>query len=70
MGQSPTWQDSTKPFRQFNSGAVWCNILQHVLLGNLLVHDLCCSVTQSCATLCDPMDCSMLHLDTPKHILF
>ena len=28
MGQSPTWQDSTKPFRQFNSGvggATFCS---------------------------------------------
>ena len=28
-----------------------------------------CSVTQSCQTLCDPMDCSMPGLPVPHHLL-
>ena len=28
----------------------------------------CCSVTQSCPTLCDPMDCSMPGLPVPHHL--
>ena len=28
----------------------------------------CCSVTQSCLTLCDPMDCSMPGLHVPLHL--
>ena len=28
-----------------------------------------CSVTQSCLTLCDPMDCSMAGLPVPHHLL-
>ena len=28
----------------------------------------CCSVTQSCLTLCDPMDCSMPGLSVPHHL--
>ena len=29
----------------------------------------CCSVTQSCLTLCNPMDCSMPGLPVPPHLL-
>ena len=29
----------------------------------------CCSVTQSCLTLCDPMDCSTPGLPVPHHLL-
>ena len=29
----------------------------------------CCSVTQSCPTLCDPMDCSTTGLSVPHHLL-
>ena len=29
----------------------------------------CCSVTRSCPTLCDPMDCSTPGLPTPHHLL-
>ena len=28
----------------------------------------CCSVTQSCPTLCDPMDCSTPGLPVPHHL--
>ena len=28
----------------------------------------CCSVTQSCLTLCDPLDCSMSVLPVPHHL--
>ena len=28
----------------------------------------CCSVAQSCPTLCDPMDCSMPGLPAPRHL--
>ena len=31
--------------------------------------EYCCSVTQSCPTLCDPMDCSMPGLPVPHHLL-
>ena len=30
--------------------------------------ELCCSVTQSCPTLCDPMDCSTPALPVPHHL--
>ena len=29
----------------------------------------CCSVTQLCLTLCNPMDCSMPGLPVPHHLL-
>ena len=30
---------------------------------------VCCSVAQSCLTLCDPMDCSTPGLPVPRHLL-
>ena len=30
---------------------------------------VCCSVTQSCLTLCNPMDCSIPGLSVPHHFL-
>ena len=32
------------------------------------LHCCCCSVTQSCPTLCDPMDCSTPGLPVPHHL--
>ena len=32
-------------------------------------HSTCCSVTQSCLTVCDPMDCSTPSLPVPHHLL-
>ena len=34
-----------------------------------LREDCCCSVTQSCPTVCDPMDCSTTGLLIPHHLL-
>ena len=34
----------------------------------LLIHS-CCSVSQLCPTLCDPMDCSTPGLSVPHHLL-
>ena len=36
------------------------NQWKHYLLYSLPIHCCCCSVTQLCPTLCDPMDCSTL----------
>ena len=33
------------------------------------IHCCCCSVTQSCLTLCDPMDCSTPGLPVPHRLL-
>ena len=40
----------------------------HSLLGQWNSEMFCCSVTQSCLTLCDPMDCSMPGLPVPHHL--
>ena len=32
-------------------------------------HEVCCSVTQSCPALCDPMDCSTLGFPVPHYFL-
>jgi len=34
----------------------------------LHIHCCCCSVAQSCLTLCSPMDCSMPGLSDPHHL--
>ena len=38
----------------------------NVCLG--ILFRFCCSVTKSCLTLCDPMDCSMPGLPVPHHL--
>ena len=35
---------------------------------NSIIYCRCCSVTQSCPTLCDPMDCSTPGLTVPHHL--
>ena len=39
------------------------------LMLNLKVNICCCSVSQSCPTLCDPMDCSTPGLPVLRHLL-
>ena len=39
-----------------------------MLTGVLLLTICCCSLTQSCLTLCDPMDCSTPGLAVPHHL--
>ena len=35
---------------------------------NFIIYCHCCSVTQSCPTLCDPTDCSTPGLTVPHHL--
>ena len=43
---------------------------KHLLIGKKSYDKpSCCSVTQSCLTLCDPMDCSMPGLPVSHHLL-
>ena len=42
---------------------------EYVLLFLLLSNHCCCSVTQSCLTLCDPMDCSTTGFPFLHHLL-
>ena len=53
-----------------------CGFLVYYLQYELLIHVFCsqylyccCSVTQSCPTLCNPMDCSTPVLPVPHHLL-
>ena len=54
------------------SSLFWCQqlwaALSHQNIGQTSQY-LHCSVTQSCQTLCDPMDCSMPGLPVPHHLL-
>ena len=47
---------------EFLSGAPWTCQLSRLSCCS------CCSVTQSCLTLCDPMDCSMAGLPVSHHL--
>ena len=42
--------------------------LKNVLSCVYIIHKCCCSVTQLCLTLCDPMDCSTPGLPVPHHL--
>ena len=42
--------------------------LKDVLSCTYIIHKYCCSVTQLCLTLCDPMDCSTPGVPVPHHL--
>ena len=47
---------------------LFISIFYLLLTGALLLTICCCSITQSCLTLCDPMDCSTPGLAVPHHL--
>ena len=48
---------------------MWAHTFLYMFTPNFgMAHCGCCSVTQSCLTLCDPMDCSMPHFSVHHHL--
>ena len=47
-----------------------CNVVlvSHVQQSESVIHVHCCSIAQSCPTLCDPMNCSRPSLSAPHHL--
>ena len=59
----------SKPSEFYSSGfSLWPRSKSKVTFHLLTIGSCCCSVTKSCLTLCDPMDCSMPHFPVLHHL--